>query len=143
MISEQPQETNYYQDQMVFFSSKRFIISGQTFMPNSIISVNTKQVPGSRGLAWVILAVGMICLFLGISLANSPALIKGNPTNIIFIIAGVVLCLAGGFKFINTAPHFALVLGTTGGYIEPIKSPDFNYINHLQNIINQILYNRG
>lgn len=138
------QETIFYQDTSpVFISSNRAVFFNNIYLTNGIVSVSTEEVKPNRGNELAIAFIGILLVIAACFGLISPHLtinaILGWAALFIF---SIVLLLLGLFRYFNATPHYALVIGNPSGKSRVVISPDHDYINVLQNALNQALLNR-
>lgn len=125
------QETTFLRESGVTVTNARFIVPSQTYAMSGITSVKMYREPPQRGLAVLMLIVGVI-LFVGGLGAGTRMAIFG-------------LCIGGvGVALIYAAKaKYHVVLKTASGEAQALTSVDMAFIRRVVDGLNASIVHRG
>lgn len=122
-------------DEQVFFdrdgvsvSNARFIVGGQTYAMSAVTSVKQAINPPSRGGAVLVGIVGLLICLISTTAAISIGLLT------------VAMGIAWGAK---QKPEYIVVLSTSSGESQALKSNDKLYVESVVSALNQSIIHRG
>jgi hypothetical protein len=122
-------------DEQIFFdqngvsvSNARFIVSGQTYAMSSVTSVKQAVKEPSRGGPILLGIIGLLICLIG----NVTAVVIGLLTLAVAIALGVM-----------QKPEYIVVLSTSSGESQALKSQNKSYVESVVNALNQSIIHRG
>lgn len=121
------EEKIFFEQNGVSVSNARFIVHGQTYAMNGVTSVKQGVNNPSRLGPIILGIVGAGAIFSG-----SNGIIWG----------GILLALAA-FWWVKQKPEWVVVLNSSSGEAQALKSKDKVYIDEIINSLNQSIIHRG
>ena len=122
-------------DEQIFFnqdgvsvSNARFIVSGQTYAMSAVTSVKQAVRPPSRGGPILLGIVGFLICFIGTTSA---------------IVVGLFMIICAIALGIKQKPEYIVVLNTSSGESQALKSVDRLYVESVVNALNHSIIHRG
>jgi hypothetical protein len=137
-----PGETCFYRDSTGLVTDARFLLLGKTYAMANVTSVHVRTVKPDNGaqivLGFTFLALGVLVL---IAAARDSATGVFSPTGLIAIcsIAGAVALFVAASR---VKPTYALVVVSSAGETDVLRSQDRDYVDMFLSALNQAIVAR-
>jgi hypothetical protein len=133
MSTTPQQEIGFYSDDHgVRVTNTRFIVGNVTYAMGNITSVKKSTEPPHRGLAMLLIAIGIASLLFAASDKNAG----------IFVL-GVVLVLVGGVMWRGARPTYGILIASASGESTPLTSRNKERIEKIIQAVNEAIIHRG
>jgi hypothetical protein len=135
-------EQTFFNEGNVIVTNARFIAHGQTFAMAQVSSVRAASDPWFR-LSWAlpIAAGGGLLLLGGLMLLIAVANHGNVGCGLVTAMPGAVAFILGVFAFLNR--EYYVVVATSGGDVNALRSKDMNLISRVVTAVNSALVYRG
>lgn len=121
------EEREFFAGEHVYVSLTRFVVFGQTYAMSSVASVKAHTVSPSRVLPVIAILVAFMCVLVG-----------GNG-----IIYGFLMLAIGGALWALQKPEHVILLSTSSGEVQTLRSQDRQYISAVVQALNDCIVARG
>lgn len=121
-------EKLFFNQNNVSVSNSRFIVDGQTYAMNGVTSVKTGKKEPARVGPIILALVGILILF-------------GGEIGPIFI--GLIMIGLAVFWWKKQKPELSVVLNSSSGEAQALKSQDADFINGVIEALNNSIIHRG
>ena len=125
-------EKIYLEQSGLRVSSTRVVIGNTTYALANITSVSTDKTPPSRGMALMLVLIGIFVL-----------MVSAPMESIFAAIVGALICGIGVWLTISAKPTFHVALGTAAGEKHALASKDQRMVEHIVESINTAIIERG
>lgn len=111
-------------------TNARFIVHGETYSMANVTSVKTDMEPPDRKGPFLTCAVGVLSLMLA----------EGGAG---FVGVGGVLLILGVLWWKGQSPTHSLILSSASGEVRALSSEDGDFVNKVEQSLNQAIVARG
>ena len=121
-------ERVFYENGDVRVTNARFIVGGQTYAMAGVTSVRDGRIPPNRGLALVLIVIGVIFVLAGGAGAK---------------LFGILLAGLGGYLAYTAKATHLVILHSSSGETRALSNTDAGFIHGVIDALNQSLIHRG
>lgn len=121
-------EEIFYESGNVKVTNARFVVGSQTYAMNGVTSVKSLVVPANKGLAIILIVVGLLIL-VGASGGGK--------------VFGLLIAALGGYMIYKAKATHAVMLHSSSGETQALSSTDQVYIQSVIQALNEALIHRG
>lgn len=138
------EERIFFNEGGVSVSNARFVVNGQTYAMNAVTSVKQAiNQPAHMGPLFLGL-LGLIVFALGFpQQAGSTAIASPSFNQISAMVFGAAIVAFSVFWGLQEKPDYIVVLSTSSGESQALKSTDRLYVQSVIGALNQSIVHRG